>query len=147
MRWRDDFAKKARGGYLEPWRLQCYLKSGDNSGGNAVGSVTGKKILLVDDEDVLRQSLGEQLRLHEEFDTREADTGTQALELAKSEYFDAIILDVGLPDMDGREVCRLMRRNGVKSHHQRWHRQSLVCCAQSLRSVPVAYCRPGCLAS
>ena len=95
--------------------MQCYLKFGDNSGGYAVGSVTGKKILLVDDEDVLRQSLGEQLRLHEEFDTREADTGTLALELAKSEYFDAIILDVGLPDMDGREVCRLMRRNGVKS--------------------------------
>ena len=75
----------------------------------------GKKILLVDDDAALRHSLGEQLRLHEEFATVEVDNGSEALNLAKGEYFDAILLDVGLPDMDGREVCRLMRRNGVKS--------------------------------
>ncbi len=75
----------------------------------------GKKILLVEDDDALRQSLGEQLQLHEEFTTIEADSGAEALSLAKGEYFDAILLDVGLPDMDGREVCRLMRRSGVKS--------------------------------
>jgi len=80
-----------------------------------MNETTGKKVLLVDDDDALRQSLGEQLRLHEEFQTVEADNGTRALELAKGEYFDAILLDVGLPDMDGREVCRLMRRNGVKA--------------------------------
>ena len=50
-----------------------------------------------------------------EFATVEADNGAAALAHAKGEYFDAILLDVGLPDMDGREVCRLMRRNGVKS--------------------------------
>ncbi len=76
---------------------------------------TGKKILLVDDDDALRQSLSEQLRLHEEFVTDEAATGGDALNAAKQDYYDAIILDVGLPDMDGREVCRLMRRGGVKS--------------------------------
>ena len=76
---------------------------------------TGRKVLLVDDDTVLCQSLSEQLRLHEEFFTVEAVNGGQALELAKGEYFDAILLDVGLPDIDGREVCRLMRRNGVKS--------------------------------
>ena len=80
-----------------------------------MNETTGKKVLLVDDDEALRQSLGEQLRLHEEFQTIEADNGTSALDLAKGEYFDAILLDVGLPDMDGREVCRLMRRNGVKS--------------------------------
>ncbi len=78
-------------------------------------AATAKKILLVDDDEALRQSLGEQLRLHEEFVTVEVDTGSRALEAAKNEYFDAILLDVGLPDMDGREVCRLLRRNGVKS--------------------------------
>ena len=77
--------------------------------------MTGKKILLVDDDDVLRQSLEEQLQLHEEFVTAACDTATTAIDLAKQEYFDAILLDVGLPDMDGREACRLMRRNGVKS--------------------------------
>ena len=76
---------------------------------------TSKKILLVDDDEALCQSLSEQLRLHEEFATVEVKTGGQALEVVKAEYFDAILLDVGLPDMDGREVCRLMRRNGVKS--------------------------------
>ncbi len=75
----------------------------------------GKKILVVDDDDALRASLGEQLRLHEEFVTVDAGTASEALEATKGEYFDAIILDVGLPDMDGREVCRLMRRGGVKA--------------------------------
>ncbi len=78
-------------------------------------AATAKKILLVDDDEALRQSLGEHLRLHEEFATVEAETGSQALEAVKTEHFDAILLDVGLPDMDGREVCRLMRRNGIKS--------------------------------
>jgi DNA-binding response OmpR family regulator len=77
--------------------------------------MTGKKILLVDDDDILRQSLDEQLQLHEEFETAACGTASEAIELAKKDYFDAILLDVGLPDMDGREACRLMRRGGVKS--------------------------------
>jgi len=75
----------------------------------------GKKILIVDDDTTLLEMLGEQLQLHEEFSTTGAKSATEALELAKEDYFDVIILDVGLPDMDGREVCRLMRRNGVTS--------------------------------
>ncbi len=73
------------------------------------------KVLLVDDDEALRESLSEQLRLHEDFIMVEAGTGTEALILAKREHFDVILLDVGLPDIDGREVCRLMRRNGIKS--------------------------------
>ena len=80
-----------------------------------MSNLGGKRILIVDDDDALRLSLGEQLRLHEEFETTEAETGAEALQHGKADYFDAIILDVGLPDMDGREVCRLMRRAGVKS--------------------------------
>ena len=79
------------------------------------GGSGGKRILLVDDDQPLRQSLAEQLRLHEEFTTAEADSGTVAIELCKKERFDAIILDVGLPDMDGREVCRVLRRNSVSA--------------------------------
>src|SRR5215470_12030933 len=75
----------------------------------------GKRILLVDDDLPLRQSLAEQLRLHEEFVTAEAASGAAAIELCKKERFDAIILDVGLPDMDGREVCRVLRRNAVSA--------------------------------
>ncbi|WP_299623451.1 response regulator transcription factor [Pelagibius sp.] len=80
-----------------------------------MSGASGKKILLVDDDSALRQSLSEQLRLHEEFETAEAETAAVGLEKAKADYYDLILLDVGLPDMDGREVCRLMRRGGVKS--------------------------------
>ena len=75
----------------------------------------GKKILLVDDDDSLRDSLAEQLDLHEEFEPMGAGTAKEGLDLLEEGYFDVILLDVGLPDMDGREACRLMRCNGVKS--------------------------------
>ena len=75
----------------------------------------GKRLLIVDDDDALREMLNEQLQLHEEFVSFEAESGAKALEMVKADYYDIIILDVGLPDMDGREVCRLMRRNGVRS--------------------------------
>ena len=74
-----------------------------------------KRILLVDDDEVLRQSLAEQLELHEEFLTTQVENGTEALARAKSGHYDLVLLDVGLPDLDGREVCRLMRRSGFKS--------------------------------
>jgi DNA-binding response OmpR family regulator len=80
-----------------------------------IANATGKKVLLVDDDVDLRQSLSEQLQLHEEFLTVEAGDGKEALERVKGEYFDAILLDVGLPDTDGRDLCRIMRRNGVKA--------------------------------
>lgn len=75
----------------------------------------GKQILIVDDDDALSEMLGDQLTLHEEFQCTQTGTAAGALELAKKDYYDVILLDVGLPDMDGREVCRLMRRNGVTS--------------------------------
>ena len=73
-----------------------------------------KKILLVDDDDDLREALAEQLALTEEFEIAEAATGAAGLERAKAVIQDLIILDVGLPDIDGREVCRLMRKAGVR---------------------------------
>jgi len=76
---------------------------------------TRKTILLVDDDTALLDMLTEQLQLHEEFTTIGAATGAKAVELAKQQHFDVIILDVGLPDMDGRDVCRVLRRNGVQS--------------------------------
>ena len=75
----------------------------------------GKQILIVDDDDALAEMLGDQLTLHEEFECAHTGTAAEALELARQDYYDVILLDVGLPDMDGREVCRLMRRNGVTS--------------------------------
>ena len=74
-----------------------------------------KKILLVDDDDDLREALSEQLVMTEDFDVFEAGDGQTALERAKDTLYDLVILDVGLPDTDGRELCRLMRKQGVKS--------------------------------
>ena len=76
---------------------------------------SGQKILLIEDDEALRTSLSEQLHLHEEFETHTATTGAEALDAGKTGHFDLIILDVGLPDMDGREVCRLLRRGGVRA--------------------------------
>ncbi|MFQ5437777.1 MAG: response regulator transcription factor [Paracoccaceae bacterium] len=73
-----------------------------------------KKILMVDDDEDLREALADQLVLTEEFDVFEAEDGARGLERAKEAIYDLVILDVGLPDMDGRELCRLMRKQGVK---------------------------------
>jgi DNA-binding response OmpR family regulator len=73
-----------------------------------------KKILLVDDDDDLREALGEQLIGTEDFDVFEAGTGAGAMEKVKAGLYDLVILDVGLPDTDGRELCRRMRKGGVK---------------------------------
>lgn len=75
---------------------------------------SSKRVLLVDDDETLRQSLAEQLHLHEEFETAEAGNAAEALTIIRQGLFDAILLDVGLPDMDGRTLCRLMRREGVR---------------------------------
>ncbi|MEQ8604958.1 MAG: response regulator transcription factor [Marivibrio sp.] len=77
--------------------------------------MSDKKILIVDDDEALRQSLAEQLQLHEEFETVEFGEAGKAIEHLKDARYDAVLLDVGLPDMDGREACRILRRNGVKS--------------------------------
>src|SRR5438309_1824840 len=74
----------------------------------------GRRILIVDDDGALRQSLAEQLELHEEFASIQCDSAARALQMVSAERFDAILLDVGLPDMDGRELCRLLRRAGVQ---------------------------------
>jgi DNA-binding response OmpR family regulator len=73
------------------------------------------RILIVDDDAALRQSLAEQLERHGEFVSAECETAAAALEIVGSERFEAILLDVGLPDMDGRELCRAMRRAGVST--------------------------------
>ncbi|WP_025311137.1 response regulator transcription factor [Roseicyclus elongatus] len=75
---------------------------------------TLRKILLVDDDDDLREALSEQLVMTEDFDVFEADSGSSAMEKAREGIYDLVILDVGLPDTDGRELCRLMRKQGVK---------------------------------
>jgi DNA-binding response OmpR family regulator len=72
-----------------------------------------RKILIVDDDAALRQSLAEQLGRDGEFISTECGCAAEALETIGRERFDAILLDVGLPDMDGRELCRKLRSEAV----------------------------------
>ena len=76
---------------------------------------TARTVLLVDDDQDLRESLKDQLALHDEFTILVAGTASQGIEIAKKERLDLIVLDVGLPDMDGREACKILRKSGFKS--------------------------------
>ena len=75
---------------------------------------TARKILVIDDEEDLRESLTDQIARHEEFETTSAGTAAEGMAKAKAENVDLILMDVGLPDMDGREACKLLRKNGFK---------------------------------
>jgi DNA-binding response OmpR family regulator len=74
-----------------------------------------RKILIVDDDAELRDALREQLSLLEEFEAIVAENGNKGVEAARAEQVDLAIMDVGLPDIDGREAVRILRRNGFKS--------------------------------
>lgn len=73
-----------------------------------------RKILIADDDNELRSTLAEQLALYEEFSTDEADNATKAIGMARLNAPDLIIMDVGLPDMDGREAVKILRKDGFK---------------------------------
>lgn len=74
-----------------------------------------RKVLLVDDESDLRLALAEQLAIYDEFEVIQADCSAKAILSAKNDHLDLVIMDVGLPDMDGREAVKLMRKNGFKA--------------------------------
>lgn len=76
---------------------------------------TARRLLLVDDDVDLREPLRDQLALHDEFEVETAGTATEGIESAKTGHFDLVILDIGLPDIDGREACKHLRKNGFKA--------------------------------
>lgn len=73
-----------------------------------------RQVLIVDDDTDLRQALGEQLALHPEFTVVQAWDVASAREAINTSSPDIVIMDVGLPDMDGREAVRLLRAEGFK---------------------------------
>jgi DNA-binding response OmpR family regulator len=70
--------------------------------------MTARRILIVDDEPELRTMLREYLT-REGFDVAEAISGNEALDMVERTRPDLILLDVGLPDIDGFEVLRTLR--------------------------------------
>jgi DNA-binding response OmpR family regulator len=75
-----------------------------------------RPVLIVDDDGALRETLADQLAHDGEFIAVAAATISEAEEKlsAKDARFDAVILDVGLPDGDGRELCARLRKQGQK---------------------------------
>jgi len=75
-----------------------------------------RPVLIVDDDAALRATLAEQLSLEGEFAPEEAGTVSEAEQVLTGANirFDAVLLDIGLPDGDGRELCARLRRQGIK---------------------------------
>jgi two-component system response regulator MprA len=69
------------------------------------------RLLVVDDDRGLRDVLRRALTLSG-YEVHLAESGSEALSALSSEVPDAMVLDIGLPDIDGLEVCRLIRREG-----------------------------------
>jgi DNA-binding response OmpR family regulator len=73
-----------------------------------------RRILIVEDDAALRATLAEQFLLDGEFSADEAGSAAEAeAKLARADArYDAILLDIGLPDADGRDFCASLRRAG-----------------------------------
>jgi DNA-binding response OmpR family regulator len=77
--------------------------------------MSARSILIIDDDDDLRSALAEQLGLHEEFKVLEEANATKGINAARSDHVDLVVMDVGLPDMDGREAVKVLRKSGFKA--------------------------------
>jgi DNA-binding response OmpR family regulator len=74
-----------------------------------------RHILIVDDEQELRDTLAEQLALVEEFTVSTAATAAEAIDAVNAGRVDLIVMDVGLPDKDGRDVVKTLRDTGFRA--------------------------------
>ena len=70
------------------------------------------KLLVVDDEESLRTILRDELS-HRDFIVKDAENGAMALEILRNERHDIVLLDVRMPEMDGLEVLRVIRKNNL----------------------------------
>ena len=72
------------------------------------------RILICDDDPILRETLAEQLDLYDEFAVLSVGLADEAIARVSGERIDLVVMDVRLPDLDGREALRAMRRNGFR---------------------------------
>jgi DNA-binding response OmpR family regulator len=74
-----------------------------------------RTILIVDDDEELCSELAEQFSIHEEFQTLHERTARKGIQAVRRGIVDLVIMDVGLPDMDGREAVKVLRRSDYKA--------------------------------
>jgi DNA-binding response OmpR family regulator len=74
---------------------------------------SAKRVLLVDDDDMLRSSLAEQLATGGTYETIVAGTYAEGQKKGLEGLYEFMVLDVGLPDGDGRKLCRTFRDTGI----------------------------------
>jgi two-component system, OmpR family, response regulator MprA len=72
------------------------------------------RILVVDDEPAVQSALSRALKL-EDYDVSQAADGHEALEQLGASPYEAVILDIALPRIDGLEVCRRLRQGGDRT--------------------------------
>ena len=72
------------------------------------------RLLVCDDDEALRETLAEQIDGYDEFITASEATARGAIARVAAEPVDLVVMDVGLPDMDGREAVRVMRNGGYR---------------------------------
>ncbi len=77
----------------------------------ATAAAGATKVLVVDDEESLVDMVSSALRFAG-YEVTTASSGAEALSIVRSGPVDALVLDVNLGDIDGFEVCRLLRRDG-----------------------------------
>jgi DNA-binding response OmpR family regulator len=75
--------------------------------------VIAHKLLIVDDDPLFIDLLIEQLSLHDELSVDTALSAAKAREKLDEQTYDIVILDIELPDQDGRELCRYIRKIGI----------------------------------
>ncbi len=75
----------------------------------------GKRILIIEDDAFMRAMLAEQLPALEGYSCHDVGTGCEGVAAAQGEYFDLVLLDVGLPDITGFEVCQQIRKAGLQT--------------------------------
>ena len=71
------------------------------------------RILIIEDNPVVAQALRYELRPFYSVDV--CNTGKKGLVAAQSTKYDTIILDLGLPDMDGEKICKLLREKKIRT--------------------------------
>src|SRR5690606_28221479 len=77
--------------------------------------MTSRTLLIVDDDEDLRETLVEQLSLYEEFDVLQEASAARGMATVRNGLIDLLVMDIGLPDMDGREAVKMLRKGGFKA--------------------------------